>query len=115
MRHYKQTRKFNRPAVQRKAMINNMARSLILHEQILTTEAKAKDVRPVVERLITYGKRGQLADIRRLTARVGEKARRKTIDDLAVRYQERAGGYTRIVKVPPRKSDAARMAYIELV
>ena len=95
--------------------MKSLARALIKNEKIRTTEAKAKELRPYVERLITYGKKGTLADRRRLTALVGKDASGKVVDELSSRFKERQGGYTRVVKLSPRKGDASPMAQIEFV
>ena len=115
MRHHNANRKFGRPARQRKALLRSLARSLVIHERIETTEAKAKEVRPFVEKLVTKGKKGTLAGTRALVAEIGPRAAKKTIEKLGERYQTRAGGYTRIVKLPRRMSDGSPMAIIELV
>jgi large subunit ribosomal protein L17 len=116
MRHAKRGRKFNRTASHRKAMFANMAQALVKHEQIVTTLPKAKDLRPVVERLITLGKRGDLHARRLLIARTrDEGTAAKLIDVLGVRYKERQGGYIRIMKAGFRYGDNAPMAVIEFV
>ena len=115
MRHGFAGRRFNRSASHRKAMLANLAASLIKHEQIVTTLPKAKDLRPVVERLVTLGKKQSLASRRLLEAQVGPRAAKKIATDLAKTYETRAGGYTRIVKAGIRASDAAPIAIIELV
>lgn len=116
MRHAKRGRKFNRTASHRKAMFANLAQALVKHEQIVTTLPKAKDLRPVVEKLITLGKRGDLHARRLLIARTRDEATAaKLIDVLAVRYKERSGGYVRIMKAGFRYGDNAPMAVIELV
>jgi len=116
MRHAKRGRKFNRTASHRKAMFANMAQALVKHEQIVTTLPKAKDLRPVVEKLITLGKRGDLPARRLLIGRTRDEATAaKLIDVLAVRYKERSGGYIRIMKAGFRYGDNAPMAVIELV
>lgn len=116
MRHAKRGRKFNRTASHRKAMFANMAQALVKHEQIVTTLPKAKDLRPVVEKLITLGKRGDLHARRLLIARTRDEATAaKLIDVLAARYKERSGGYIRIMKAGFRYGDNAPMAVIELV
>lgn len=115
MKHHKKIRSFNRTASQRKALLKSLARSLIKSEKIKTTEMKAKELRPYVERLITYGKKGTLTDRRRLSALVGKDASSKVVGDLALRFEKRLGGYTRISKLSPRKGDASPMAYIEFV
>ena len=116
MRHRKKGRKLNRTASHRKAMLRNMATSLFQHERVTTTEAKAKELRPYAERLITLAKRGDL-HARRLAARkiADQEILRKLFDDIGPRFTERPGGYTRIRKLGIRKGDAAEMALIELV
>ena len=108
---------FNRPANQRRALLRSQARSLILHERISTTEAKAKELRPFVERLVTYGKKGTLASRRLAIARLqDEEAVKKLFDAIAPRYESRAGGYTRVVKRSKRGvNDARKLAYIAFV
>src|ERR671926_1360612 len=116
MRHGNAHRKFNRTAEHRRAMFSNMAAALIKHEQIITTLPKAKDLRPVVERLITLGKRGGLHARRQAIAKLGDaKLADKLLTTLAERYADRHGGYTRIIKAGFRYGDAAPMAVIELV
>jgi large subunit ribosomal protein L17 len=116
MRHRVRGRGFNRPTKQRRAMFENLAGALLKHEQITTTLPKAKDLRPVVERLITLGKHGGLANRRRAIARLQDtKLADKLMTTLAQRYAGRAGGYTRIVKAGFRYGDNAAMALIELV
>ena len=116
MNHGKTYRKFNRTAEHRKAMFANMAQALITHEQILTTLPKAKDLRPVVEKLITLGKRGGLHARRQAIAEVRDVAVvRKLFDVIGPRYKERNGGYTRIIKAGFRHGDSAAVAVIELV
>ena len=116
MYHGRQKRRFNRTSEHRIAMFANMAQALIKHEQIVTTLPKAKDLRPVVERLITMGKHGGLAARRRLIATLqDEKIADKVMTTLAERYGKRAGGYCRIYKAGFRHGDAAAMAVIELV
>ncbi len=117
MRHYRKIRKFGRVARQRKALISSLASSLIRHERITTTEAKAKELRPFIERLITVARSGTLAARRTARARLhGETlAVRRLVDDIAPRYSTRPGGYTRITKLPSRVSDRARQAIIEFV
>ncbi|MFO1046585.1 MAG: 50S ribosomal protein L17 [Geminicoccaceae bacterium] len=116
MRHGKSGRRFNRTVSHRKAMFANLAQALVKHEQIITTLPKAKDLRPVVEKLITLGKRGDLHARRLLIARTrSEITAAKLIDVLGKRYQERAGGYIRVLKAGYRHGDNAPMAVIELV
>ncbi len=116
MRHGNRGRKLNRTASHRKALFKNMAASLVEHEQIVTTLPKAKELRPVVEKLVTLGKRGDLHARRQLISRIGnDKLAAKLIDTLAPRYAERNGGYTRIMKAGFRHGDNAPLAVIEFV
>lgn len=117
-------RKFGRNADHRKAMLRNLATSVILYGKVETTEAKAKDMRSVVDELITLGKRGDLHARRQAAAYirnvVADEAKSQTVlqklfDEVAPKYADRSGGYTRVVKTGTRKGDAAPMAYIELV
>jgi len=116
MRHRKGHKKFNRTSSHRQAMLRNMATSLIMHEQIITTLAKAKALRPFVERLITLSKRGDLHARRLAASRLyGQAALSKLFDGLAGRYQKRAGGYTRIIKAGFRRGDNTPRAVIAFV
>lgn len=116
MRHGNRGRKLSRTWEHRKAMFANMAQSLLKHEQIMTTLPKAKELRPIVEKLITLGKRGDLHARRLLIARTrDERTAKKLIDVLGPRYKERPGGYVRILKAGFRYGDNAPMAVIELV
>ena len=116
MRHKVGHRKLQRTSSHRIAMLRNMAASLIKHEQILTTTAKAKELRPYVEKLITLAKRGGLSNRRLAHARLmDETQERKLFEVLAERYAGREGGYTRVIKAGIRQSDAAPVAVIELV
>ncbi|MEL7429262.1 MAG: 50S ribosomal protein L17 [Pseudomonadota bacterium] len=116
MRHRKQGRKLNRTASHRKAMFANMAASLIEHEQIVTTLPKAKELRSVVDKLITLGKRGDLHARRQAISRIRNVEQvKKLFDTLGPRYQERNGGYTRVLKAGFRYGDNAPLAVIELV
>src|SRR6202040_768159 len=116
MRHRKSGRGFSRTSAHRQAMFENLAAALLKHEQIRTTLPKAKDLRPIVERLITLGKRGGLHARRQAIARLQDAALAdKLLTTLAERYAGRAGGYTRIVKAGFRYGDDAPMAIIELV
>ncbi|HUQ30244.1 MAG TPA: 50S ribosomal protein L17 [Candidatus Paceibacterota bacterium] len=110
-------RSFNRPANQRRALLRSLARSLIIEERITTTEAKAKELRPYVERLVTYGKKGTLASRRLAIASLHDvSATKKLFTTIAPRYTDRTGGYTRIVKRAVRGSnDARKLAYILFV
>jgi large subunit ribosomal protein L17 len=116
MRHGKHGRRFSRESGHRQAMFANMAQALVKHEQITTTLPKAKELRPIVEKLITLGKRGGLHGRRLLIARTrSEATAAKIIETLAPRYQGRAGGYIRILKAGFRHGDNAPLAVIELV
>lgn len=116
MRHGNSGRKFARTAEHRKAMFANMAASLITHEQIVTTLPKAKDLRPVVEKLVTLAKRGDLNSRRNAVAQIrDEKAVKKLFDVLGPRYKDRNGGYTRVLKAGFRHGDNAAVGVIEFV
>jgi large subunit ribosomal protein L17 len=116
MRHRKSGRKLGRNAAQRKALYANLTSALIEHGRIKTTEAKAKEVRPIVEEMITLGKRGDVHAHRQAVAFLRSKeVAHQLFADVAPRFSERPGGYTRIVKIGPRQGDAARMVYLELV
>lgn len=116
MYHGRSKRRFNRTAEHRKAMFANMSCALIKHEQIITTLPKAKDLRPVVEKLVTLGKRGDLHARRQAIAQIKDVALvKKLFDVLGPRYKERNGGYTRVLKAGFRFGDNAPMAVIEFV
>ena len=116
MRHKLAGRKLNRTSAHRKAMFKNMAASLIKYEQISTTLPKAKDLRPIVEKLITIGKKGSLHDRRQLISKLPKDANiDKLMNELAERYKDRKGGYIRIIKKGFRYGDSASLAIIELV
>ncbi|OQY49127.1 MAG: 50S ribosomal protein L17 [Anaerolineaceae bacterium 4572_78] len=116
MRHRVAGRKLGRKSAQRKALLRGLATELIRHGKIQTTEAKAKSVQPVVEKLITLAKRGDLHARRLVAGRLYDPAiLQKLFDELAQIYESRHGGYTRIYKLGPRKGDGAPMAFIELV
>jgi large subunit ribosomal protein L17 len=116
MRHHKKARVFGREKSQRTALIKSLALSLVENGKIRTTEAKAKEVRPFVERLITKAKNDTLANRRILISRLGSESGVSTlVKDVASKYKTRAGGYTRITKLPQRLSDGAKMAVIEFV
>lgn len=110
-------RSFNRPTKGRVALLRSLARSLVLHERISTTEAKAKELRPFIERLVTYGKSGTLASRRLAKSALGDdEAVKKIFDAIAPRYKERPGGYTRVIKRSVRgMNDARKLAYIAFV
>jgi large subunit ribosomal protein L17 len=116
MRHQNAGRKLNRTASHRKAMFANMAASLIEHEQIVTTLPKAKEIRPIVEKLVTLGKRGDLHARRQAISQIRDEGMvKKLFDVLGKRYQDRQGGYTRVLKAGFRYGDNAPMAVIEFV
>ena len=116
MRHRKRGRALSRSRSHRAALVRNQVTELLRHEAIVTTEAKAREIRPVAERMITLGKKGTL-HARRLAAATitDKKVVKRLFDDVGPRFSERPGGYTRIVKLGPRRGDGARMAHIELV
>lgn len=117
MRHSNNVRKFGRPSNQRRALLKGLALSLITHGRITTTEAKAKELRPYMEKIVTIAKPNTITAKRLLTARLmNRKPEIKTLfNDIAPKYIDRKGGYTRIMKLPARKSDSAKMAIIEFV
>lgn len=116
MRHGNRGRKLNRTSSHRKAMFANMSASLIQHEQIVTTLPKAKELRPIIEKLITLGKRGDLHARRQAIAQIRDVAMvGKLFDALAERYKDRNGGYTRVLKAGFRYGDNAPLAVIEFV
>ena len=118
MRHRRQGRKLGRDAAHRKALFSNMAGSLFEHGRIRTTEAKAKELRPIAEKLITLARKDatDVAAQRQAVAYLRSKdSVHRLFHEVAPRFTERPGGYTRIVKLGPRPGDAAPMAYIELV
>ena len=116
MRHRARKRRFDRAQGHRKAMLRNLARSLLLHEGIRTTEAKAKEIRSHVDRLITLGKKGDLHSRRQAISRLpDEEVIDKLFGDLSERFKDRAGGFTRMYNLGPRPGDAAPLVRIELV
>jgi large subunit ribosomal protein L17 len=116
MRHLKSGRKFGRNSSSRKAMMRNLATSLFKHERIQTTDAKAKELRGFVERLITRAGKGTLHDRRLVLTEIHDKVvAKKLFDEIAPRYVERPGGYTRVTRVGFRKGDGAELAIIELI
>ncbi len=116
MRHGNSTRKFGRETTQRHALMRSLARNLIRDTKIQTTLAKAKELRPFVEKLITKAKTDNIASRRLIGARLqGVKEVKKLFEEVSPKYKTRAGGYTRIIKMPRRDLDAAPMAIIELI
>jgi large subunit ribosomal protein L17 len=117
MRHAKQRHKLSRDSAHRRSLMRNLSRELIQHERIKTSQAKAKAVKPHVEKLITLAKRGDLHARRLALSELGQDkfTVHKLFEEVAPRYAERPGGYTRIVKLGPRRSDSTEMVFIELV
>lgn len=115
MRKRIKQKKFSRKIGPRKALLTSVARSLIDKEKITTTESKAKEAARLVERMITKAKKGTLTSRRVIAASFGEKVGAKLMNEIAEQYKDRSGGYTRVTKKGPRKSDGAKMAIVELV
>ncbi|MGH2797384.1 MAG: 50S ribosomal protein L17 [Solirubrobacterales bacterium] len=117
MRHSKQRNKLSRDSAHRRALLRNLCREVIEHERIKTSQAKAKAVKPKVEKLITLGKRGDSHARRQALSELGQDKFlvHKLFEEVAPRYAERPGGYTRIVKLGPRQSDSTEMVFLELV
>lgn len=116
MRHHSNTRKFNRDRDGRKALLKSLCVALIAHGKITTTEAKAKELRPAIERIVTKARVDSVANRRFIATKIGNGvALKKMFTEVAPRFKETAGGYTRIIKLPKRLKDAAKMAYIEFV
>jgi len=117
VRHQKTRNKLSRDSAHRKALLMNLSKELIEHERIKTTEAKAKAVKPVVEKLITLAKRGDLHARRQALSTLSQDkfAVHKLFEEVAPRYAQRPGGYTRILKIGQRAGDATEMVFIELV
>jgi large subunit ribosomal protein L17 len=115
MRHGNVNRKFGRKTDERRALLRSLARSLVLEGRIQTTEARAKEIRPLVEKLVTRGRSATVANRRLLIAALGDEVTATKLIKTAENYMERPGGYLRIVKMGPRKGDASPMALIEFV
>jgi len=117
MRHQKTRNKLSRDSAHRKALLMNLSKEIIEHERIKTTEAKAKAVKPEIEKLITLAKRGDLHARRQALSTLAQDkfAVHKLFADIGPRYADRPGGYTRILKLGPRRSDSTEMVFIELV
>jgi large subunit ribosomal protein L17 len=117
MKHHASQRKLGRETNQRRALLRGLVCALIKHERITTTQAKAKEIRPFVERLVTFGKRGTLSARRAIVSRLGgnDALVKKLINHIAPKYSDVKGGYTRVLKLPQRKGDASPMAIIEFV
>ena len=117
MRHGKKKGKLSRGSAHRKSLLANLSRQLIEHERIKTSQAKAKAVKPELEKLITLAKRGDLHARRRALSELGQDKFivHKLFEEIAPRYAERPGGYARIIKLGPRRSDSTEMVFLELV
>jgi len=116
MRHRKKGKILDRKKAPREMMLRNMASSVLIYEKIQTTEAKAKAVKPLVEKMITLAKKGDLSAIKKMISVLPQKmAVKKTTEVLGARYKEREGGYTRIIKIGNRQGDGAKVVQLELV
>ncbi|HEV2998327.1 MAG TPA: 50S ribosomal protein L17 [Solirubrobacteraceae bacterium] len=117
MRHQKTRNKLSRDTAHRKSLLMNLSKEILEHERIKTTEAKAKAVRPEIEKLITLAKRGDLHARRQALSALSQDkfAVHRLFEEVAPRYADRPGGYTRILKLGPRRSDATEMVFLELV
>ncbi len=115
MKKLKKGRKFSRESSQRKALMKSLAREFFLRGRIKTTESKAKESLPYVEKIITRGKKGDIHSRRILLKTFDKDIVKKIIDEIAPKYKERNGGYARVIKLGQRQSDGAKMAYLELV
>ncbi len=115
MNHHKTKRKLGRKRKVRNALVKSLALSLVLKGKIKTTDAKARELRPTVEKMITQGKSGTVAAQRSLVAKIGSIGAKKIVSEISPKYKDRKGGYTRITKLPARLSDNSLMAVIEFV
>jgi large subunit ribosomal protein L17 len=117
MRHAKKRNKLGRDSAHRKSLLSNLSKDVIEHERIKTSQARAKAAKPEIEKLITLAKRGDLHARRRALSKLHQDkfAVHKLFEEIAPRYAERPGGYTRIIKIGPRKSDSTEMVFLELV
>ncbi len=115
MKHHNANRKFGRVRKVRRGLIKSLALSLVKNGKIMTTEAKAKEIRPYVEKLVSLGRNPGVASRRMLSSKIGTDGATKILKDLSPKYADRLGGYTRITKLPQRLSDGAPMAVIEFV
>ena len=115
MNHHKKTRKFGREKKVRNGLLKSLALSLVVNGKIKTTDAKAREIRPYTEKMISQGKLGTIAGRRALVSKIGVAGANKIVKDLAPKYAKRAGGYTRITKLPARLSDGSLMSIIEFV
>jgi len=117
MRHHNNVRKFGRDKSQKKALLSSLALNLIVREKIKTTEPKAKELRPFIEKLVTRAKKGDLATRRTIISKLSNRSAevKKLFEVIAPKYSDKKGGYTRVLKLGARKSDGAKMAIIEFV
>lgn len=115
MRHHNTKRKFGRTKNQRNALLNGLVYNLVKHKRIVTTEAKARELRPTVEKLVTKSKNTDLHTKRVIQSKTGSFDVARELGSIAEKMKDRQGGYTRIIKMEPRKSDGSKMAYIEFV
>lgn len=117
MRHHNSKRKFGRSKTQKRALLNSLALNLIVRGKIKTTEPKAKELRPFIEKLVTRAKKDNLGNRREVVSRLANRRKetKKLFEVIAPKYKDRVGGYTRVLKLGPRKSDGAKMAIIEFV
>ena len=115
MNHRQKGRKFGRETKQRKELLRDLARALILNNKINTTQAKAKGLRPYIEKLVTKAKNKNLASNRLLISELGRSSAQKLTKEIVDKFSERKGGYTRVINLPPRLSDGSKMAIIEFV
>lgn len=117
MRHHNSKRKFGRTKNQRNALVNSLALNLIVREKIKTTEPKAKELRPFIEKIVTHAKKNNLSSMKLVVSKLSNRKKevKKLFDVIAPRYADKKGGYTRIIKMGVRKSDGAKMAVIEFV
>jgi large subunit ribosomal protein L17 len=115
MRHHNHNRKFGRTTDQRRALLRSLARSLVIREKIKTTESKAKELRPFVEKLVTKSKTNTVPNRRYLITEVGGDGAEKLLITLGPKFKERKGGYIRVIKLPPRMSDGSPMSFVEFV
>ena len=115
MRHHNSKRKFGRERKVRSGLLKSLALALVVNGKIKTTDAKAKELRPYVEKMVSQGRLGTLASRRNLVSKIGVIGADKIVKDISPKYTDRAGGYTRITKLPARVSDGSLMAVIELI
>ena len=115
MKHLRKNRKFGRETKQRKELLRDLMRALVAHSKITTTQAKAKGLKVHIEKLVTKAKAKNIANIRALTSQLGAEYAKKLTGELADKFANRRGGYTRIINLPRRKSDGAKMSIIEFV